>query len=144
MIYFLSLVLIIAFFIFRAGTYTGDMLRYFSGYLGVLSISVCLYINTLPSEVRNASSTFLLLLGGLFFVPFSFQVIFRLGLPLLETAIGIGSSFIAYSLTSNITISVAAGVFTMWLLSFKTLDLIPIKLSLKNYTKFFKSNNKLY
>ncbi len=141
MIYFLSFVLIIAFFVFRAGTFTGDMLRYYSGYLGVLAISICMYLNSLPSDVRNASSTFLLLLGALFFIPFSFQVMFRLGLPLLETAIGVGLSFIAYSLTSNISICVVVGVFAMWLLSLKTLKLIPIKLSLNNYTKFFKANN---
>lgn len=140
MIYFLSILLIFSFFVFRAGTFAGDMLRYYSGYLGVLCIVMFLYMNSLVDNYRSASAPFLALLGGLLFLPFSFQVIFRLGLPLLETVAGLIVSFIIYSITNEIFIGILVGIAVMWLLSLKTLKIIPIKLSLGNYTKIFKRN----
>ena len=99
-----------------------------------------IYINSLVDNARSASAPFLALLGGLLFLPFSFQVMFRLGLPLLETAAGFIVSFIVYSITNEIFMSILVVVAVMWLLSLKTLKIIPIKLSLGNYTQFFKRN----
>ena len=141
MIYFLSVFLIVAFFIFRAGTFTGDMLRYFLGYLGVVFITVFIFANSTDNSARSASMPFLALLGAMLFLPFSFQVIFRLGLPLLETGLGLIIAFIAYSIMDEIFISALMGMIAMWLLSLKTLKIIPIKISLGNYTQIFK--NKL-
>ncbi|MGK9155427.1 hypothetical protein [Acinetobacter radioresistens] len=140
MIYILAILLTCAFYFFRAGTFAGDMLRYYSGFMGAISLLLFFYANSLPYDgsSRNANLTFLPLLGGLLYLPFTFQMMFRLGLPILETGLGLFISFIAYKITDGIIISIFFGALAMWLISLKTLKIVPVKLALSNYTNLFK------